>query len=200
MVVGENAFQITFSQMFVAMKSESRLKPSESDAETEVVPGDARLSLQHELDSSGSQDFDLLVVDAFSSDSIPMHLLTQEAMELYARHLKPTGLLAFHVSNRFFDLEPIVYRLARETGLATLSIKNARAGLRRGSASWWVFLSPSKTRINSLRSFVENRKRMMGVRAEGKLVVRDAPESLYLQAPLWTDDYSSLLAILFRLH
>ena len=170
----------------------------ESAAEIEIVPGDARLSLQRELELSGSQDFDLLVVDAFSSDSIPMHLLTQEAMELYAQHVKPRGLLAFHVSNRFFDLEPIVYRLARETGLATLSIKNARAGLRRGSASWWVFLSPSNMRINSLRAFVESRKRMMGVRSEGKLVVRDSPESFYSDSPLWTDDYSSLLAILFR--
>ncbi|MEE3326549.1 MAG: fused MFS/spermidine synthase [Myxococcota bacterium] len=171
----------------------------ESEAEIEVVPGDARLSLQRELEMVGSQEFDLLVVDAFSSDSIPMHLLTKEALALYTQHLKPRGLLAFHVSNRFFDLEPIVYRLAAELDLSTLSIKNARAGLRRGSASWWVFLSPSSQRIHSLRVFVENRRRMLGGRADNKLIVRDSPEALYSQPPLWTDDYSSLLAILFRL-
>jgi spermidine synthase len=169
-----------------------------SAAEIEVVPGDARLSLQQELDLVGSQQFDLLVVDAFSSDSIPMHLLTLEALELYIQHLRPGGLLAFHVSNRFFDLEPIVYRLGSELNLATLSIRNERAGLRRGSSSWWVFLSPSKARIMSLRSFAVNKRRMMGPGAQKKLIVRDTSDSVYLKSPLWTDDYSSLLAILFR--
>ena len=169
-----------------------------SAAEIEVVPGDARLSLQQELDLVGSQQFDLLVVDAFSSDSIPMHLLTLEALELYIQHLRPGGLLAFHVSNRFFDLEPIVYRLGSELNLATLSIRNERAGLRRGSSSWWVFLSPSKARIMSLRSFAVNKRRMMGPGAQKKLVVRDTSDSVYLKSPLWTDDYSSLLAVLFR--
>lgn len=170
----------------------------ESQAEIEVVPGDARLSLRRELDSEGSQEFDLLVVDAFSSDSIPMHLLTKEALELDLQHLKPRGLLAFHVSNRFFDLEPIIYRLGSELGLATLSVKNTRAGLRRGSASWWVFLSPSPQRINSLRAFVENRRRMMGSAAQDNLTVRHSRDVFYANSPLWTDDYSSLLAILFR--
>ncbi|MDJ0866979.1 MAG: fused MFS/spermidine synthase, partial [Myxococcota bacterium] len=75
----------------------------DSAASVEVVLGDARIRLTEELASSGSQRFDVLVLDAFSSDSVPMHLLTREAFELYAAHLEPDGVLAIHVSNRHLD-------------------------------------------------------------------------------------------------
>ena len=78
-------------------------------AKVEVAPGDARLSLEREP----SQQFDLLALDAFSSDAIPVHLLTREAFELYGRHLKPNGVLAVHISNHYLDLEPVVANLAR---------------------------------------------------------------------------------------
>ncbi|MFZ5831944.1 MAG: fused MFS/spermidine synthase, partial [Planctomycetota bacterium] len=76
----------------------------DSAARVETVLGDARLSLEAEWEAEGSQQFDLFVVDAFSGDAIPVHLLTREAMALYLRHLKPDGMLAFHISNRHFDL------------------------------------------------------------------------------------------------
>ena len=74
--------------------------------------GDARLSLERE----SPENFDVLAVDAFSSDSIPVHLLTLEAMELYFRHLRPDGVLAVHISNRYLDLAPVLAGETRATG------------------------------------------------------------------------------------
>ena len=78
----------------------------------DVAMGDARLSLEREP----PENFDVLVVDAFSSDSIPVHLLTKEAMALYFHHLKPDGILAVHISNRYLDLEPVVEGESRALG------------------------------------------------------------------------------------
>ena len=77
---------------------------SRTAASTEIVLGDARLQLEMEPD----QQFDILVVDAFSGDSVPIHLLTREAFTQYFRHLKPDGVLAVHITNRFLDLQPVV--------------------------------------------------------------------------------------------
>ena len=85
-------------------------------AKVEIVLGDARVSLQRELRDGKAGDFDVLVVDAFSSDAIPIHLLTRECFELYHSHLRPDGILAVHVSNRHLALEPMVRRLALEIG------------------------------------------------------------------------------------
>ena len=85
-------------------------------ADHEVLLGDARLTLE----AQPSQQFDLMAIDAFSSDAIPVHLLTREAFALYFRHLKPTGILAVHVSNRYLDLVPVVSRNARDLGQSRL--------------------------------------------------------------------------------
>ena len=86
----------------------------ECPCRVDVVQGDARLALEHEA----PQNFDVLVVDAFSGDSIPVHLLTLEAFELYYRNLKPDGILVVNVTNRYLDLSPVVETLARTTGRA----------------------------------------------------------------------------------
>ncbi len=96
---------------------------SGSQATTEIVPGDARLSLEREE----PQGFDALILDAFSGDSIPVHLLTREAMQDYWRHLKPDGVLIIHISNRNLTLEPIVNRLAIEYGLHVLHMHSDKA-------------------------------------------------------------------------
>ena len=84
----------------------------------EVALGDARLSLENEP----PQHFDLLVLDAFSSDAIPVHLLTKEAFEVYERHLNTNGIIAVHISNHYLDLEPVVVNLARHFGYKLASI------------------------------------------------------------------------------
>jgi spermidine synthase len=95
----------------------------DSRAEYRVVLGDARLSLQKIPDAS----YDILVIDAFSSDSIPVHLITEEAAALYLQKLRPGGLLAFHISNRYLDLEPVVGGLAERHGLTAYAQFNTPA-------------------------------------------------------------------------
>ena len=85
---------------------------NECKAKVEVAMGDARLSLEKEPD----EHFDVLAVDAFSSDSIPVHLLTREAMAVYFRHLNPDGILAVHISNRYLDLQPVLAGQMRAAG------------------------------------------------------------------------------------
>ncbi len=85
----------------------------DSTAQTDVVLGDARLSLAAEA----PQHFNVIVVDAFSGDAIPVHLLTREALALYRRHLQPDGIIAFHVSNQYVDLEPVIAGIASDAGL-----------------------------------------------------------------------------------
>src|SRR6185503_13323463 len=85
---------------------------NDSPAKIEIAMGDARLSLEREE----PENFDVLAVDAFSSDSIPVHLLTKQAMDLFFRHLKPDGILAVHISNRYLDLQPVIRGESQATG------------------------------------------------------------------------------------
>ena len=93
----------------------------DSPARTEVVLGDGRLSLEREP----PRGYDVLGIDAFSGDSIPMHLVTREAMALYAKHLKPDGVIVFQATNRFIDLLPVVKRLAAEFGFEAVNISDS---------------------------------------------------------------------------
>ena len=108
-------------------------------AETRLVEGDARLRLREAADGG----YDLLVLDAFSSDAIPVHLITREALELYLRKLAPGGLLAFHISNRYLDLEPVLGNLAQELRLVALgcddmSLTEAEFATGREQSHWVV--------------------------------------------------------------
>src|SRR5262249_30732292 len=95
----------------------------DSHARVEIAVGDGRVVLQQELAKNGSQKFDILAVDAFSGDAIPVHLLTKEAMAIYLAHLRtPSSVVAFHISNRSIDLRPVVAALADEYHLASLEI------------------------------------------------------------------------------
>ena len=98
----------------------------DSQAAVETVLGDARLSLEREP----PQGFDVLAVDAFSGDSVPVHLITAEAMDLYLRHLDADGIIAFHLTNRFLWLPPVVDEIARAKGLATVLIHDDAEGTR----------------------------------------------------------------------
>src|SRR6202007_281755 len=90
----------------------------DSPARVDVVLGDARLSLA----AQPPQRFNVIVVDAFSGDAIPVHLLTREALALYRRHLQPNGIIVFHVSNQYIDLEPVVAGIADDAGLHAVSV------------------------------------------------------------------------------
>lgn len=102
-----------------------------------VVLGDARLELARLPENS----FDVLVIDAFSSDAIPVHLLTKEALQVYTRALTPRGLLLLHISNRYIDLAPVVGRNAEATGLSAISRLDSPADTERYTPSRWIALS-----------------------------------------------------------
>ena len=154
----------------------------DSPARVEIMPGDARLSLEREFSESGSQKFDVLVVDAFSSDSIPLHLLTQEAIEIYLEHLRgPDSVLVFHISNRMLDLSPVVAALAAHNRLAAVRLHKPH-GADIADKSDWILLSrdPYALAINSFQDHLDS---------------LPPPDPTML----WTDDFSNLFRVL-RLH
>jgi hypothetical protein len=113
---------------------------SETPAHVEIVEGDARISLERELERGEAQGFDVLAVDTFSSDSIPVHLITQEAVAVYRQHLSRHGVLALHISNAHLDLVPVALAHAWTYGMhATLVVYNPSDSPAR---SVWVLLSP----------------------------------------------------------
>jgi len=168
----------------------------DSPASIELVVGDARLSLQQEMDESGGNDFDVLIVDAFSSDSIPAHLITREVFDLYFRHMKMDGLLAVHVSNRYFDLRPIVFRIGMDMNVDLATISSTHGGIIGfGTPAKWIFLSRDQSRLRSLRRFAALRSERLGLSSD-HLSFGVPKRAEYEQVPLWTDDYNSLLALL----
>jgi SAM-dependent methyltransferase len=152
---------------------------TDSPARIEVVLGDGRLSLEREA----TQQFDVLAMDAFSGDSIPLHLLTREAMAIYLRHLKPGGVLAFQATNRFIDIAPVVASLAAEHGLTAVMISDA-AGSEEG-ADYWIS-GTDQILVTSNRALLESEK--------------IAAASRVLTAPpgfrIWTDSFNNLLRVL----
>ena len=117
---------------------------SDSKAQTEVVLGDARVQLERELASGRSQDFDLMAVDAFSSDSIPMHLLTAECADIYRRRLAPGGVLALHISNRALNLDPVARGMASYLGWTAVQVISGDDPAAGESSSRWVLLTSNQ--------------------------------------------------------
>ena len=149
---------------------------SDSRAKIESALGDARLNLEREP----PQQFDVLVIDAFSSDSIPVHLVTREAMAVYLRHMKPDGIVAFHVTNRYLDLPPVVKMIADAHGIAASLISHDPDEKdERYSRTDWVLVTHD-------RAFLRSDAVM---RAASEIKV---PRGL----SLWTDDFNNLLRIL----
>jgi spermidine synthase len=147
---------------------------SNSDATIELSLGDARLSLEREA----PQQFDVLAIDAFSSDAIPVHLVTREAVAVYLRHVKPDGVIAFHVTNRYLNLVPVVEGIAHELDLHALWIEDP--GLDAfGSASSWVLLARDPSRLNVQR-----------------LVDASVAITPRRDWRVWTDDFNNLVQVL----
>ena len=153
---------------------------SDCRARVEVISGDARLSMERELERNEAQDFDVLVVDAFSGDAIPVHLLTQEAFEIYVRELrKPSGILAIHISNTYLDLKPVIVPAAKHAGLQVAWVHSNGAG-RVTKVADWMLLSQAGD--------------FPGVQSAPSGSVTRNPEVPAIRP--WTDEYSNLLQIL----
>jgi hypothetical protein len=147
----------------------------ESHARTEIVTGDARLSLEQEH----GPVFDVLAIDAFSGDAVPVHLITREALQLYIRRLSPNGVVAFHVSNDYLDLASVVVRLAQDAGYGYVLVRNHDNEDDLVLASDWVLVTRNK-------DVLEN----------ASVKVHAAPVVLRPKTRIWTDDYNNLLQIL----
>jgi hypothetical protein len=148
----------------------------DSAARVDTVLGDARLSLENEAERGELQKFDVLAVDAFSGDSIPVHLLTREATGVYLRHMRGrNGILAFHVSNRYLDLDPVIVGLGQAHGLSASKVRIA--------SSEWILLSANPE--------------MFGL---PDLAAIATPVKLQKKPVFWTDDYSNLFEVLGRPH
>jgi hypothetical protein len=148
---------------------------SDSKADTKIVLGDARSRLQQELNTGRNNQFDVLVVDAFSGDSIPMHLLTKEAVGLYWQHLKEDGVLAFHISNSHLDLSRVLKAHEQTFKVNTLFINTPASGIETHDALW-VLMSKD-----------EDAFKFIGVNHTWP----NQSEPVF-----WTDDYSDLFSVL----
>jgi hypothetical protein len=148
----------------------------DSPAKTDVVLGDARVSLEEEARRGQSEQFDVLVVDAFSSDAIPAHLLTAECGLLYKYHLKPDGLLLLHISNRWLDLSPPARALAQHLGWKAALVDNEDEDAPGARSSEWVIVTANAEFM-----------KMDGVKnAVTEWTAKDRPPLL------WRDDFTSL--------
>jgi SAM-dependent methyltransferase len=147
----------------------------DSGSTIEIVEGDARNSLTHEP----PQHFDVLVVDAFSGDAIPLHLLTKEALALYRRHLAPGGIIAFHISNQHVDLEGPIAALVASAGMQARHVHSLADESRGEFNATWILVTDNT-------SFFQ----------QSELVARAFQLDVKPGARLWTDDYSALLPVL----
>jgi len=140
----------------------------ECKGNVEIIAGDARLSLARET----PERFDLLAVDAFSGDTVPVHLLTKEAFELYFRHLSESGVLAVHVTSKYLDLAPVIENVAASLGRASRVVTNGPDPVNQVSSATWVIVK--------------------GMRP----AARPSGQPPSQPSRVWTDDYTNLLTIL----
>lgn len=147
----------------------------ETHAQTRIIEGDARLSLKRE----NAPPYDVLALDAFSGDAIPVHLLTKEALALYLKHLKPEGVLAFHTSNQYLDLAPIIRQLAEGAGYHAVLVNSQGDDDQLILPSDWVLVTRNGAVLKNADVNLHSRP----IRSRAGL-------------RLWTDDYNNLFQIL----
>ncbi len=148
---------------------------ADSKAQTQVILGDARLSLHKQWQAKQNQQFDVLVIDAFSGDSIPMHLLTEEAIALYLKHMSNSGVIAFHISNSHIDLTPVIESHARRYEQSLWYVKTPANNSEQHDAIWVLMTEDQSlsSRLNLTEPWPTPKTKVT-----------------------WTDAYSDLLSVL----
>jgi SAM-dependent methyltransferase len=146
----------------------------DSPAEIDVVTGDARVSMA----SEAPQRYDVIAVDAFSGDAIPVHLIDMQALNVYKRHLAPGGIVAFHVSNRYLNLKPVVVQIAARAGMKVAYISNDGDDPKAVWSSDWVLVTANEQFLS-----------------DSTVAAATTPIDGIPGLRLWTDDYNSLLPI-----
>jgi hypothetical protein len=155
----------------------------DSPANIEVSLGDARITMERERAGGKPQAFDVIAVDAFSGDAVPLHLLTREAFADYFYHLKPGGVLAMHISNHYLDLGPLVHDLSEDAGRSAVVIENENDYTRTIYSSTWVLVTSNKPFLTS--ELVVSHTMPWHDR-------KDRPKLIF------TDDYANIFRILKR--
>jgi hypothetical protein len=153
-----------------------------SKARIELALGDARQVMEREQ----PQGYDFLIMDAFSSDAVPVHLLTREAFEIYQRHLKPDGAMIINISNRYLDLRPVVENAARQLGYQVLHIDSDDGAGEDEDGGWWFYAA----------SFMVLSRNQEFLSRESLRSAASPPMAPRADIPLWTDDYASMFRIL----
>lgn len=154
---------------------------TQTAADVKIVLGDARLSMEDELAHDAPQHFDVLALDAFSSDAIPIHLLTEEAFAVYLKHLAPDGVIAVHISNRYLDLRPVVEGLAKRFQLHLATVSDDPK-----DEDWWLYRTTWCLLSRDPKKFAH----------EDLQDATDAPSDETAKTILWTDDRASLAGVL----
>jgi spermidine synthase len=148
-------------------------------AHFQIHLGDARIALQNELQNAGSRQDDLLVIDAFSGDAIPSHLLTKEAMQLYMSHLAKNGIIAIHTSNTYLNFLPVTIALAQQQGCSHYWITSELEPTKGLFPATWALIS----RDPELEQWLA----MKGIKPI---------QSQHIDPILWTDDFNTILPLL----
>jgi len=165
----------------------------------DLVPGDARLTLeQQHLDDANK--YGLLVVDAFSSDAMPVHLITREALRTYMEHTRDDGLILFHITNRYVDLKPVLAKLATNAGLLAYSCEGERDDPSGKAPATWVAMArdarhfarvTAPVRASAGVSAKPGATEAAGSQPTGRWLALTATDG----HGLWTDDYANLLSV-----
>ncbi len=175
--VDEAVIRIAENTRYFTYLADARARPGATVRTTAI---DGRLGLR----AMPAASYDLIVIDAFSSDAIPTHLITREAVAMYESRLKARGMIAFHVSNRFFDLSPVVARIAADRGLVCYGRQDTDVSPEKAAqAKWpsiWVVLARDENDVGQIAHSGQRWLRL----------VSDAGD------PLWTDDYANVLGVL----
>ncbi len=177
-VYGEPGDSITFYEIDPLVERLARARFSylkECRAPVNVILGDARVSLENQP----PQNYDVLVLDAFSGDAIPVHLLTAEAIELYRRHLKPGAILAFHISNQYVDLAPLLAEEARHAGMIALGVHSLANDEEGEFSADWVLMSANAEFFR-----------------QPEVAIASRPILPRPGLRLWTDNFNSLLPLI----
>ncbi len=152
----------------------------DSQASTDIVLGDARISLENELKAGVENDFDILIIDTFSGDSPPVHLVTRQAFDIYLQNLAPDGLIAANISNNHLDFRPIFWQLAQYYDLEMALLQDPAQNNPAAYPSIWVLLTRNAALLQA-PALVNKADRMEGYSTDIRL---------------WTDDYSNLFQII----
>jgi spermidine synthase len=165
------------SRQYFTYLKDAEVRIAHGRGSLDIVMGDARLSLERDLKGiGGPRKFDVIVVDAFSGDAIPIHLLTRQAGDIYRQHLADGGVLAIHISNLHLDLSPVARGLGQYLGLKATEIYSTGDTQTGAYSAQWVLLTNNDQLLKSLAP--------------------DAEKEKTTPALLWTDDYSNLVHIL----